>query len=97
MKYHDLYGKKVFAYKGFLVGEIDGIEVDENNWTITDVDVKLASETEKLFDVKSGMTSKSIVPIPISLFGPMGMDSVQLKEVSDPKELVAKVTKVRGR
>jgi sporulation protein YlmC with PRC-barrel domain len=98
MKPHEIYGKKVFTFKGIHLGEIDGIEVDENNWAITDIDVKLTNDAEKLFDLKSGMTHKSIMPIPVNLFGPIGLDRVTLTEVvADPKELVARVTKVRGR
>jgi sporulation protein YlmC with PRC-barrel domain len=91
-----VYGKKVITYKGMLMGEVDGIEIDENNWTIRQVDVSLAKEMEKLFDVKSGMMSKSIVPLPVSLMGPIGADSITLKEeISDPKKLLEQVSSER--
>ncbi len=91
-----VYGKKVITYKGMLMGEIDGIEIDENNWTIRQVDVTLAKEMEKLFDVKSGMMSKSIVPLPVSIMGPIESDSVTLKEeISDPKQLLEQITSER--
>ena len=78
-----------------LMGEVAGIEVDENNWTITEVDVALTKEMENIFDIKSGMMSKSIVPLPATLMGPIG-DNINLKEeISDPKELLEKVTKAR--
>ena len=80
------------------MGEVDGIEIDENNWTITQVDVSLTKEMEKLFDIKSGMMSKSIVPVPTNLMGPIGQDSITLKEeISDPKELVERVTSERAK
>ena len=91
-----VYGKKVITYKGMLMGEVDGIELDENNWTIGQVNVALAKEMEKLFDVKSGMISKSIVPLPVSLFGPIGEESITLKEeISDPKKLLEQMTSER--
>jgi len=93
-----IHGKKVITYKGLLMGEVDGIEIDENNWTITQVDVSLTKEMEKLFDIKSGMMSKSIVPVPTNLMGPIGLDSITLKEeISDPKVLVERVTSERAK
>jgi len=92
-----IMGKKVITYKGMYLGDVAGIEIDENNWTITEVDVAITKEMENIFDIKSGMMSKSIVPLPVSLMGPIG-DNITLKEeIKDPKELVAKVSSTRGR
>ena len=86
------------TFKGLLMGEVAGIEVDENNWTITEVEVALTKEMEKLFDIKSGRLSKSIVPLPLNMMGPIGPESITLKqEISDPKELMEKVTSERER
>jgi sporulation protein YlmC with PRC-barrel domain len=91
-----IYGKKVMTYKGLLMGEVDAIEIDENNWTISHVDVSLTKEMEHLFDIKSGVMSKSIVPLPTSLLGPIGPESITLKEeIADPKQLVEQVTSER--
>lgn len=91
-----IHGKKVVTYKGLLAGEVDGIEIDENNWTITEVYVSLTKDMEKLFDIKSGMMSKSIVPLPVSLMGPIGEDKITLKEeISDPKQLLEQATSHR--
>jgi sporulation protein YlmC with PRC-barrel domain len=91
-----VYGKKVITFKGMLMGEVDGIELDENNWTVLQVDVSLAKEMEKLFDVKSGMMSKSIVPLPVSIMGPIEADSITLKEeISDPKKLLEQTSTER--
>jgi sporulation protein YlmC with PRC-barrel domain len=91
-----IHGKKVITFKGMLMGEVDAIEIDENNWTITQVDVTLTKEMEGLFGVKSGMMSKSIVPLPVSLMGPITADSITLREeIKDPKELLEKTTTAR--
>jgi sporulation protein YlmC with PRC-barrel domain len=91
-----IHGKKVVTFKGLLMGEVDGIEIDENNWTITEVDVSLAKEMEKLFDIKSGIMSKSIVPLPVSIMGPIGEDSITLKqEITDPKQIIEQATSHR--
>jgi sporulation protein YlmC with PRC-barrel domain len=91
-----IYGKKVMTYRGMLMGEVDGIEVDENNWTIRQVDVALAKEMEKIFDVKTGMMSKAIVPLPVSMMGPIEGDSIKLKEeITDPQALLSQMTSER--
>jgi len=91
-------GKKVITYKGLLMGEVAGIEIDENNWTITEVDVALTKDMENLFNIKSGMMSKSLVPVPTNLLGPITAESITLKEeIADPKQLVEKVTTARSR
>ncbi len=91
-----VYGKKVVTYRGMLMGEVDGIELDENNWTIRQVDVALAKEVEKLFGVESGMMSKSVVPLPVSIMGPIQAESVTLKEeITDPKQLLEQVSTER--
>jgi sporulation protein YlmC with PRC-barrel domain len=96
MRPEKILGKKVMTYKGLLMGEVASIEVDENNWAITEVDVSLTKEMEHLFDIKSGMMSQSIIPLPVSLMGPIGTESITLKEeIKDPKELIAKVTSAR--
>jgi sporulation protein YlmC with PRC-barrel domain len=93
-----IYGKRVITYKGLLMGEVDGIEIDENNWTITQVDVSLAKDMEKLFDVKTGMMSKAIVPLPVSLMGPITADGITLnQEITDPKALLERTTTERQR
>ena len=92
MKPDKIKGKKVFTARGLHLGEVDDIEIDDN-WVIM-VDVSLTKDAEKLFDVKSGMTHKSIMPIPASLMGPIGPDRITLTEVvADPKELIARVRK----
>lgn len=90
-------GKKVITYRGMLMGEVAGIEIDENNWVVTNVDVSLTKEMENLFGVKSGMMSKSIVSLPVSLMGPIGADSITLKEeIKDPKELLERLSTKRS-
>jgi len=91
-----IYGKKVITYKGLLMGEVDGIQMDENNWTIAQVDVALTKEMENLFDIKSGMMSKSIVPLPVEIMVPVTDANITLKQtIEDPKQLVEQVSKHR--
>lgn len=78
------------------MGEVDALQMDENNWTIVQVDVALTKEMEHLFDIKSGMLSKSLIPLPTNLMGPITADRIILKEtIEDPKQLLEQVTQHR--
>ena len=94
MKAEKIHGKKVITYKGLVLGEVSGVEIDENTWAVKEIDVALSKEVEKLFNIKAGFRSKIIVPIPASLLGPIGSDSITLnKEIEEPKEFIEKITK----
>lgn len=80
------------------MGEVDAVQMDENNWTIVQVDIALTKEMEHLFDIKSGMMSKSIVPVPVTLMGPITAENITLKQsIEDPKQLVEQVTQHRNK
>jgi sporulation protein YlmC with PRC-barrel domain len=79
VKIDKIRGKKVFAFNGMLIGKIEDIEIDDNNWAVTEVNVKLTDDVAKLFGT-SGVMKKSEVAIPINYFGPMSAESVALKE-----------------
>ncbi len=91
MKPNEIKGKKVFTARGIYLGNVDDIEID-NNWAIT-VDVSLTNEAENLLYVRSGLTHKSIMPIPSTLMGSIIQDKITLTELADPKELIARVRK----
>jgi sporulation protein YlmC with PRC-barrel domain len=92
IKPDEIRGKKVITYKGMLMGKVDTIEVDEKNWQIKEVDVLLEKEMEKLFDVKLGRNP--VVPVPVSLLGPIEGESITLKEeIKDPKALLEQAHK----
>jgi sporulation protein YlmC with PRC-barrel domain len=92
IKPDEIRGKKVITFKGMLMGKVDTIEVDEKSWQIQEVDVLLEKEMEKLFNVKAGR--KAVVPLPVSLLGPIEGESITLKEeIKDPKALLEQVHK----
>jgi sporulation protein YlmC with PRC-barrel domain len=88
VKLDKIKGKKVIAKNGMLIGKVEDVELDENNWTATTVEVKLESNVEKLYGEKSGFMKKSILPLPAHLMGPIGEDSIYLNEkVTDVESL----------
>jgi sporulation protein YlmC with PRC-barrel domain len=80
VKMEKIKGKKVITVRGMAIGKVEDVEVDDNNWAVTTVNVKLDDDVAKLFGLKGGMMTKSEVPLPASLMGPIGEDSITLKE-----------------
>ncbi|MCW4029380.1 MAG: PRC-barrel domain-containing protein [Candidatus Bathyarchaeota archaeon] len=80
VKIEEIKGKKVIAKNGMRIGEVEDVELDDNTWTVTKVDVKLTDEVAKLYGTKSGFMSKSVVPLPSNVVGPITGDDIVLKE-----------------
>jgi sporulation protein YlmC with PRC-barrel domain len=89
-------GKKVIAKNGMMIGKVEDVELDDNNWTVTTVDVKLEDSVAKLFGEKTWM-KKNIVPLPGHLMGPITEDTIYLNEkVTDIQSLVAQIETKRA-
>jgi sporulation protein YlmC with PRC-barrel domain len=96
IKIDKIKGKKVIAKNGMLIGKVEDIELDENNWTVT-VEVKVEDSIEKLYGEKSGFMKKSIMPLPAALMGPIGEDSIYLNEkITDVESLRAQIETKRA-
>lgn len=80
VKIDEIKGKKVIAKNGMRIGEVEDVELDDNTWTVTKVDVKLTDEVAKLYGTKSGFMAKSVVPLPSNVVGPITGDDIVLKE-----------------
>lgn len=97
VKIDKIKGTRVIAKNGMMVGKVEDIELDENNWTVTSVDVKLEDNVAKLFGEKSGLMKKSIVPLPAHLMGPMQGDTIYLNErVTDINSLIQQIETKRA-
>ena len=89
-------GKRVIAKNGMMIGKVEDIELDENSWAVTTVEVKLDDNVAKLFGEKTWM-KKNLVPLPASLMGPIGEDSIYLNErVTDVQSLVQQIETKRA-
>jgi sporulation protein YlmC with PRC-barrel domain len=80
VKIEKIKGKKVITVRGIEIGKVEDVEIDDNNWAVTTVHVKLDDDVAKIFGLKGGMMTKSEVPLPASLMGPIGEESIILKE-----------------
>ncbi len=97
VKIEKIKGKKVIAKNGMMIGKVEDVELDDNNWTVTTVEVKLENSIEKLYGEKSGFMKKSILPLPAHLMGPIGEDSIYLnEEVTDVESLRAQIETKRA-
>ena len=80
VKIDKIKGKRVIAKNGMAIGKVEDVELDDNNWTVSSVNVKLEDDVAKLFGMKGGMMTKSEVALPANLMGPIGEDTITLKE-----------------
>jgi sporulation protein YlmC with PRC-barrel domain len=74
-----LKGKDVYAKRGIKIGKVEDVELDDNNWSVTALDVRMDENVSKIYGEKAGFMKKEIVPLPANMLGPIG-DNVTLKE-----------------
>ncbi len=74
-----LKGKDVYAKRGIKIGKVEDVEIDDNNWTVKALDVRMNEDIAKIYGEKAGFMKKEIVPLPANMLGPIG-DNVTLKE-----------------
>jgi sporulation protein YlmC with PRC-barrel domain len=78
VKIEEIKGKKVIAKNGMNIGQVEDVELD-NNWGVTNVDVKLNDDVAKLYGTKGGFMTKSVLPLPSDIVGPIEKE-ITLKE-----------------
>ena len=67
-----LKGKKVISAKGKVVGEVEGLDLDSDNWQVTGLQVGLADDAATELGFKRPFLSKVVIIIPseiVSLIG----------------------------
>lgn len=66
-----LNGKKVIGAKAYTLGEVNGAEVDTDNWKVTNLHVKLTDEAATELGFKKRFRS-SVVCMPVALITAVG-------------------------
>ena len=90
-------GKKVIAKNGMMIGKVEDVELNDNTWAVTEVDVRLEDAVAKLYGEKSGVMKKSIVPLPANLMGPIQEDKIYLNEkINDVESLRGQIETKRS-
>ena len=59
-----LHGKKVVSTKGYVVGEVEGLDIELDSWQVKGLQVGLTDEAAKELGYKKPFLSKVIVIIP---------------------------------
>jgi len=71
-----------------MIGKVEDVELDENNWAVTSVEIKLEDNAAKLYSEKSGVMKESIVLLPVHLMGLIGPESINLNgKITDIESL----------
>jgi sporulation protein YlmC with PRC-barrel domain len=97
-----LDGTKVVGSEGYILGEVDGVDLDLNSWKVNALYINLSDEATAEFKLKKSFLSKITVYLPAKLVKAVG-EVVTLKEpirkLEDiaEKEKIASSTKLKGK
>lgn len=84
-------GKKVIGAKGAIIGQIDAVDINIQNWTATHIRVALSEDVAKQLGFRTGfvrsMVNKPIISLPVDAIENVG-DVITIKDtVKDIKDL----------
>lgn len=82
-----LKGTEVFGMRGVRIGKVEDVEIDESNWAIKVIDVKMDEDIAKIYGEKAGFLKKKIVPLPAAKMGPISGETITLREELTPSDL----------
>jgi len=71
--------KKAVTADGFTIGQVEGGEVNTNNWQITHIHVGLNDEAIKKFGLKKPFMGQVLICLPVGFVQAVG-DAVTLKK-----------------
>jgi sporulation protein YlmC with PRC-barrel domain len=83
-----LEGKKIVGANGYSVGEVEGLDVNIDNWQVTGLEVILTDEAATELGFKRPLVSKVIVKIPSNAINSVGNFITLDKAVENLKSLV---------
>jgi sporulation protein YlmC with PRC-barrel domain len=85
-------GKKVVGANAYMLGEVNGAEVDTEKWQVTHLHVSLTNEATRELGFKKPIMGSITVYVPVSLVQAVG-DIItlskgvkELKDVIEPKK-----------
>ncbi len=83
-----LDGKKIVGAKGYSVGEVEGLDVDTDNWQVTGLQVILTDEAATELGFKRPLVSKVVVKIPTNAISTIGNFITLDQAIENLKSLV---------
>lgn len=72
MKVNKLNGMKVITANAYVLGEVDGAEVDTKKWKVTHLDVSLTNEATKELGFKKPFLGSMKVCLPVIIIKEFG-------------------------
>ena len=67
-----LKGKKVIGAKGYVIGEVEGLDLDISNWRVKGLQVGLTDDATTELGFKRPFLSKVVIVIPSKIVGIVG-------------------------
>jgi sporulation protein YlmC with PRC-barrel domain len=67
-----LRGKKVIGAKGYVIGEVEGFDVEFSNWQVTGLQVGLTDDAATELGFKRPFLSRVVIVIPSKLVSLIG-------------------------
>jgi len=67
MKAAKLNGKKVITSKAEVLGEVEGVEIDVSDWSVTHIQISLLKQNIEKFNYKKPLFGSVSVCVPVTL------------------------------
>lgn len=83
-----LDGKKIVSAKGYSLGEVEGLDVDIDNWELRGLQVTLTDEAATELGFKRPIVSKVVVKIPTNVVSTVGNFITLDQSIENLKSLV---------
>jgi sporulation protein YlmC with PRC-barrel domain len=83
-----LRGKKVIGARGYVIGEVEGLDLDLSNWQVTGLQVGLTGDAATELGFKRPFLSKVVVIVPSKIVSQVGNFITLSKEIETLESLV---------
>ena len=87
MKASSLNGKKVITANAYTLGEVGGVHVNPDEWTVTHLDVTLTKETTKELEFKKPILGSIAICLPVNIVEALGDVITLNKSLQELKNL----------
>jgi sporulation protein YlmC with PRC-barrel domain len=82
-----LKGKKVMGAKGYIVGEVEALDLKPSNWQVTGLQVSLTRDAAAELGLNKTFLRKAVIAIPTKIVSSVGNMIILNKEIQDLKAL----------
>jgi sporulation protein YlmC with PRC-barrel domain len=86
-----LKGKNVVGAAGYIVGEVDALDLEPSNWQVTDLQVSLTKDAALELGFNKSFLSKVVIAIPTKIVSSVGNMIVLNETITDLKVLAERL------